>query len=356
MIEVIFRVTSARGLNSIPVVNGQIIALNDAPGYYYDHNNQRFHVGGMTTVSSLPDPAEMDEADNSLYVLKESSGNYPPGFYMIDHNDESWYMIASAPIRSDAPSDGYYYMRKDSEWVSPYHFLYCDNRQGDIDEINRLINLLYTTSSMKSLYLKIAGNLTLSAIGATYNIVISVSDVEKHLTLDFSDLAINQQSNYSGKFIYISSTTDTGSGEDPGSITIKGLDLTNVSCPSLRIGCEQRVILESCKFVSKYAEREDMTNIKIIDSPLVTIRDCVFTFYLLTNEIFLDCGDTAIVDIHGNSFIQIGSHINDTIVARLGNDFQERTTVNSNTFIGSKLSVLGTGSSVDVSYNNLVIT
>lgn len=355
MIEVSYKVTSARGLDSVPIINGQLIALNDVPGYYYDHNNQRFHVGGITTVSSLPDPAERSEYDNSLYMLTEISDGNPPGLYVLDHDNESWNRIASGSIGLDAPSDGNYYLRKNENWTTPYHVIHCDNRQNDVDVINSAINSLYTTAGLKTLHLKVEGNLLINHMN-TYNIVIQASEHEKHLILDFSDLVITQQSNYSGKFIYVGSTSDTPAGQDPGSITIKGLDLTNVTCPSIRIGCEQRVTLEGCRFVSKYAEREDMSNIKIVDAPLVTIRDCSFTFYVLTNEIFMDCGDTAIIDIHGNSFVQIGSLISDAIVAILGSSFQTRTSVNSNTFIGSRLSVYGTSSLVDVSYNNLVIT
>ena len=45
--DVVFITTNAQNLNNVAVKNGQVIALRDCPGYYYDHDNTRWYVGGF---------------------------------------------------------------------------------------------------------------------------------------------------------------------------------------------------------------------------------------------------------------------------------------------------------------------
>ena len=40
-----YKVTESQYINQMPVVNGQLIILSDAPKMYYDINDTRFEVG-----------------------------------------------------------------------------------------------------------------------------------------------------------------------------------------------------------------------------------------------------------------------------------------------------------------------
>lgn len=55
--DVVFIYTSTARLSSVPVVNGQIIAVQDGLGWYYDLNGTRFHVANMGPKFQLTIPA-----------------------------------------------------------------------------------------------------------------------------------------------------------------------------------------------------------------------------------------------------------------------------------------------------------
>ena len=64
-----FLTTTAAKVNTIPVVNGQIIALSDRPGWYYDMGNTRHSVTGDVIDTSLPARGETD----TLYVINSAT-------------------------------------------------------------------------------------------------------------------------------------------------------------------------------------------------------------------------------------------------------------------------------------------
>lgn len=56
--NVSFIATTLEKLNTVPIVNGQIIALSDANQWYYDMGGSRRLVSGQITVESLPATGE----------------------------------------------------------------------------------------------------------------------------------------------------------------------------------------------------------------------------------------------------------------------------------------------------------
>lgn len=75
-LEVVFITTTYDRLSTVPIKNGQIIALSDRSGYYYDHANKRFQVGGIITLDSPPQLGVTPGTEGSIYLSIE-----PPGLY-----------------------------------------------------------------------------------------------------------------------------------------------------------------------------------------------------------------------------------------------------------------------------------
>lgn len=104
--DVTFITTTAAKLNSIPIVDGQVIAISDESSYYYDMSNKRNRVSGTAFVSNLVGTGQ----ENMLYVVSD-----PAGLYLYE-NGEYKSILPDAGI-SDAPSDGKLYGRQDGEWA-----------------------------------------------------------------------------------------------------------------------------------------------------------------------------------------------------------------------------------------------
>lgn len=65
-----FTTTTSSKLDTLTITNGQIIALSDRAGYYYDMGGVRNAVSGVSVVSSLPASGQ----SNMIYVLNTASG------------------------------------------------------------------------------------------------------------------------------------------------------------------------------------------------------------------------------------------------------------------------------------------
>lgn len=68
--------TTSDKMADLPIVNGQITALSDREGYFYDHEGKRFEVGGVHLLESAPVPGTPG-VEGSIYVCPE-----PPGIYL----------------------------------------------------------------------------------------------------------------------------------------------------------------------------------------------------------------------------------------------------------------------------------
>lgn len=67
--EVKFTSTTKQNLNSLPIVNGQLIAVSDRDEYYYDLGSERRSVSGVVVRSSLPATGQT----NKLYIVSDNN-------------------------------------------------------------------------------------------------------------------------------------------------------------------------------------------------------------------------------------------------------------------------------------------
>ena len=67
--EVKFTSTTKQNLNSLPIVNGQLIAVSDMDEYYYDLGSERRSVSGVVVRSSLPATGQT----NKLYIVSDNN-------------------------------------------------------------------------------------------------------------------------------------------------------------------------------------------------------------------------------------------------------------------------------------------
>ena len=73
-----FTTTTRAKLGTLAITNGQIIALSDAVGYYYDMGNVRYPASSITVVSELPEYGTL----NMMYVV--TSGDTATIYYWDD--------------------------------------------------------------------------------------------------------------------------------------------------------------------------------------------------------------------------------------------------------------------------------
>lgn len=63
--DVKFITTTRDNLADLNIVDGQVIALSDERGYFYDMGGSRYSVDGLQKVTNLPSSG----SDDSLYLL-----------------------------------------------------------------------------------------------------------------------------------------------------------------------------------------------------------------------------------------------------------------------------------------------
>lgn len=66
--DVRFITTTLDKLDTVPIVDGQVIALSDIPAYYYDMGGERKPVTGQTYVTELP----VRGIPNIVYVVTQN--------------------------------------------------------------------------------------------------------------------------------------------------------------------------------------------------------------------------------------------------------------------------------------------
>lgn len=86
--DVKFVTVRRSNLNSVPVVDGQVIVVEDANGFYYDMNSQRYRVSAVRVMPQLTGIGNPDE------VVVVTSGENP-GVYYWDDNKSSYVLLAN---------------------------------------------------------------------------------------------------------------------------------------------------------------------------------------------------------------------------------------------------------------------
>ena len=269
--DVVFVTTTAENLQNVDIVNGQVIAIRNAPGYYYDHDGTRYRVGGINIVDSLPEPETVTPGDDSLYFLKIEDGEYKPGVYQINDDHTEWNCITAGSVGEDAPEDGHEYVRKDSQWVEPFATLYCTNSDTDVQRLNSVIQAFYASSKLTGI-IRIRGNWNLSK-----TIQISVTNPNKHLTLDFEQAVLSSYTSSVNPGIQISYNV-TGTPSDSGSVTICNLDGRLFQGQWILASTSQLTKIHNCAFVHVKRTVDDATLKFVGDDSVVKISDCQIYF------------------------------------------------------------------------------
>lgn len=86
--DVKFVTVRSSTLNSVPVVDGQLIALEDLNGLYYDMNSVRYRVSGVRVASSVSGTGQ----DNEICVVPEGENQ---GVYVWDSVSKSYVLVAN---------------------------------------------------------------------------------------------------------------------------------------------------------------------------------------------------------------------------------------------------------------------
>lgn len=86
--DVKFVTVRKSNLNAVPVVDGQVIAVEDANGFYYDQNSQRYPVSRVRVLPKLEGAGRYEE------VCVVTSGD-APGLYVWDDTSKSYWLIAN---------------------------------------------------------------------------------------------------------------------------------------------------------------------------------------------------------------------------------------------------------------------
>lgn len=86
--DVKFITVRQKNINTVPIVDGQIVALEDHNGFYYDMNSSRYKVSALTVSSELSGVGREEE----IYVLTQGEN---PGIYIWDPNSNAYVLIAN---------------------------------------------------------------------------------------------------------------------------------------------------------------------------------------------------------------------------------------------------------------------
>lgn len=84
--DVKFICVKKQNLNSVPIVNGQLIALTDRGGIYYDMDSVRRNMSQKEIITTLPSTGNSD----TLYVVTSGS---KPGIYVWDEVTKKFILI-----------------------------------------------------------------------------------------------------------------------------------------------------------------------------------------------------------------------------------------------------------------------
>lgn len=86
--DVKFTTVRKSNLNTVPVIDGQVIAIQDETGFYYDMNSVRRSVGGIRVVNELSGVGQPQQ----LVVVTKGSDS---GVYIWDEANSSYVLVAN---------------------------------------------------------------------------------------------------------------------------------------------------------------------------------------------------------------------------------------------------------------------
>lgn len=221
--DVKFYYTTKGSLPSLPVVNGQIIALKDETGYYYDMNNKRHRVNSIECVDTRPEVG----VDGIIYISKS-----PEGVFTWDVANNVWSSVLTVEVH-EAPSDGRTYGRRNGGWSMMRWIVEVDSDQSiPAATVNTIISGLLGAATNASL--KVVGKVDMGVA-----LAVTTSQANQAFFLDIADMIPSATS----KGINLKATNATDSirvsGRIANAVSVSGsgrvdlvdcLILANVTC------------------------------------------------------------------------------------------------------------------------------
>lgn len=266
-----FITTTSEKLSALPVVNGQIIALSDRSGYYYDMGDTRYTASTVEFVDELPATGVI----NTVYI-------YNSEIYI-------WAKSKYKPLTS-VPQDGRCYVRKNENWVTLDNTYTCIGTSADTSSISTILNGYVSSSKIMSAHLKIDGSM--SVINSNPAILVSGTSqsVNKSISIDFSNCTISGDI-AQGVFITCSN--------------IDRLEITGlVGAPATAVIQVQNVnntIVDRCSFFSGQDYSSSQINAITVSQGNLTVRDC--SIDLNTVKRGISCNNLASGHIHGCTIV-----------------------------------------------------
>ena len=96
--KVQFICTSSDIVNTVPVIDGQLIYLQDVSECFYDLGGERRSVAGLTVVDELPE----EGVNNTLYLLHRQPTGVPDFYEEWVYVNDTWIMTGTSDASSFA--------------------------------------------------------------------------------------------------------------------------------------------------------------------------------------------------------------------------------------------------------------
>lgn len=311
--EVIYIEVYSKDLDTVPIIDGQIIAFIDKTGFFYDMGDVRHQVVGAEVVNRLPSVG----VSCLLYVLLKATEQYESGLYIYD-GSKYVPVIDSPAIESDAPADNFRYTRRNNEWITDEYTFYAEK---DEDNICNLIDFIHSADISGGKYIRIIGDFeylgtklvvdTISSLDFTqanfnnYELQysnefgITIQDKDSyHIDLSMNSVDSNNNSKLVGlnaKYVLIQSNE---------SIYISDCSLFNSRVIIDELHTDVRI--DRCKF---YTTETEYTSIILVDSnsildevSSVNISNCTFSHNIKQSEEYIPCCAILILTSEFNTY------------------------------------------------------
>lgn len=297
--DVKFYYTTAAKLASLPIVNGQIIALQDQVGYYYDMNSKRYRVNSVEQVAARP----TEGVEGVIYISAS-----PEGIYTWNATSSTWNSILTVDVH-EAANDGRMYGRRGKAWKMMRWIIEADSTMA-IATVNNIITSLLSNYVAASL--KIIGTVNMSGS----NLAVTTSKSGQSFYLDLEDMVPSA----STASIALKATNATDAIHVSGRVA-NPVQVTGAGRVSL-VGCH----------IAANVTQTGPANLKI--------ADCDIGAYVIT------CTSSSTTKA---GFNMTGCHMNGGQI-KMGADTYFYNMLGDNVLVGT--SVTRGGTAVDALYNN----
>ena len=197
-LDVQFWYTTAAKLEGLSVKDGQIIALSDGTGYFYDMGGRRYRTNNLEYVAQLPDPKTLAQLKAAVENNNQTDNNAvldliyitPDGIFRYNGatTEAAAAFDSLLPVDvKEAPDDGYVYSRQRSQgelgsWTR-LRWIFASVDTIPVADLNARISVLLAFSSAS---IKIAGT-----VNMTETLKANLSAANKTLYIDLKDAAFS---------------------------------------------------------------------------------------------------------------------------------------------------------------------